>query len=267
MRVRSLVVAVVMTGAFSATAGAFVLVVIDPLSLIEHIALNSWRETIYSVLSDSVTTIGHMAERLSLFTDLTKYVPADPPAWRTRRIVPALPASDAYMAAINGGDTAGDGYAAVARQRVPVGDVFTRFGEAEDAAENALRSALATLDVAASAIIVGTDQTGRIRGNRHHEEEMLQALEDDVVDPDEEQSTTAVLDKVSAATLLRARQQETRMQLLAALTEQLLVDSKRDRDTEVATMNMQLGRLNRGRAVAASLLAGSADDFHSWRQP
>jgi hypothetical protein len=32
-------------------------------------------------------------------------------------------------------------------------------------------------------------------------------------------------------------------------------------------MNMQLGRLKRGRSVAASLLAGSADDFRSWRQP
>jgi len=51
------------------------------------------------------------------------------------------------------------------------------------------------------------------------------------------------------------------------LTEQLLVESKRDRDTETAVMNMQLGRLTRGRAVAASLLAGSAEDFRSWRQP
>ena len=78
---------------------------------------------------------------------------------------------------------------------------------------------------------------------------------------------TAVLDKMGAASLIRARQQATRMELLAALTEQLLVDSKRDRDTEAAGMNMQLGRLNRGRSVAASLLAGSADDFRSWRQP
>jgi hypothetical protein len=30
---------------------------------------------------------------------------------------------------------------------------------------------------------------------------------------------------------------------------------------------MQLGRLNRGRAVAGSLLAGSAGDLRSWRQP
>jgi hypothetical protein len=95
----------------------------------------------------------------------------------------------------------------------------------------------------------------------------IAALESDVIDPDLEQSTTAVLDKVSAAGLIRARQQEARMELLTALTEQLLVDSKRDRDTEAAAMNMQLGRLTRGRAVAASVVVGSADAFRSWRQP
>ena len=75
-----------------------------------------------------------------------------------------------------------------------------------------------------------------------------------------------MLDKISAASLIRARQQETRMELLTALTEQLLVDSKRERDTEAATMNMQSAVLARGRAVAASLLEGSAHAF-SWRQP
>ena len=38
-------------------------------------------------------------------------------------------------------------------------------------------------------------------------------------------------------------------------------------DTEAATMNMQLGRLARGRAVVGSLLEGSAHDLRSWRQP
>jgi hypothetical protein len=229
MCVRPIVVGVAMTCAFSASAGAFVLVVEDPINIAQHIALNGWREVIDSVLTRQVAKIGHMAQRLSLFTSLAKYVAPDAPAWRTRRIVPALPASDAFMAAINGGDSTGEGYAAVARQRVAVGDLFARFGDDDDAAENAVRSALATLDIAGSAIIVGTDQTGRIRGNRHHEEEMIQALEDDVVDPDAEQSTTAVLDKISAASLIRARQQETRMQLLTALAEQLLVDSRPSR--------------------------------------
>jgi hypothetical protein len=208
-----------------------------------------------------------MAQRLSAFTNIVKYVAPDPPLWRTRRIDGALAASDAFMAALNGGDAGGAGYQAVARSSVSARTALAGLGEESIEAQNALRSALATLDIAASVIIAGVDQTGRIRGNRRSEVATIAALESDVIDPNLKQSTTAVLDKVSAAGLIRARQQDTRMELLTVLTEQLLVDSKRDRDTEAATMNMQLGRLMRGRAVAASLLAGSADDFRSWRQP
>ena len=249
----------------SVSAGAFE--VYDPLNTLEHSFLNSWRESIGSVLTQQLDRVRQMARRLSVVTSLAKYVAPDAPLWRTRRIDDALAASDAFMDALNGGDETGRAFAAVARSRAPVGSAFAQFDEENVAAENALRAALATIDIADSVIMAGTDQTGRIRGNRRSEVNTIAALESDVSDPNTEQSATAVLEKISAANLIRARQQETRMQLLTALTEQLLVDSKRDRDTETAAMNMQLNRLTRGRAVGASLLAGSAADFRSWRQP
>jgi hypothetical protein len=57
------------------------------------------------------------------------------------------------------------------------------------------------------------------------------------------------------------------MQFLASIVEQLLVDNKRARDTEAATMNMQLERLRWGRAANSSLVAGAADALRTWRQP
>ena len=249
----------------SVSAGAFE--VFDPINTLEHSILNGWRQSIGAVLTQQLDRVRQMAERLSAITSLAKYVEPDAPRWRTRRINDALAASDAFMQAINGGDPTGHGYAAVARRRAPVGSAFAEFGEESGAAENALRAALATLDVADSVIAAGVDQTGQIRGNRRSELNAIAALESDVMDGDEEQSMSAVLDKISAGSLLRARQQHTRMELLTALTEQLLVDSKRERDTEAAAMNMQLGRLERGRAVAASLVEGSANDLRTWRQP
>jgi len=249
----------------SVSAGAFE--VFDPLNTLEHSFLNGWRQSIGGVLTQQLDKVRQMAKRLSAFTSLAKYVAPDAPLWRTYQIDDGLVASDAFMDALNSGDRAGRGYAAIARSRVSVGSALTEFGEVNIAAENALRAALATIDVADSVIVDGTDQAGRIRGNRRNEVETIAALEGDVSNGNEEQSATAVLDKISAAGLIRARQQNTRMELLTALTEQLLVDSKRDRDTEAAAMNMQLGRLNRGRAVAASLLAGAAEEFQSWRQP
>jgi hypothetical protein len=266
MRVRRTAMLIVVLSMLSAT-GARAFLVSDWLTLLEHELLRGWEESIVAVLSEEASQIQRMARRLSAFTNLTKYVAADTPLWRTGGIVGALAATDGYVRALAAGDAAGAAYEAVARQRGAAADVLAGLGEDEVEAERALRSALATIDLADSAIIAGTDQTGRIRGNRRSEMAAIAALEQDVIDPSDAQSTTAVLDKVSAAGVIRARQQQARLQLLTALNEQLLIDAKRTRDTEAAAMNMQLRRLLEGRAVAASLVAGSAQDFRTWRQP
>ena len=76
-----------------------------------------------------------------------------------------------------------------------------------------------------------------------------------------------MLDKLSGATVIRARQQQARLQFLAGIVDQLLVDSKRSRDTEAALMNMRLEALRDGRAAGGALVAGAADDLRGWRQP
>jgi hypothetical protein len=77
------------------------------------------------------------------------------------------------------------------------------------------------------------NDTGSLRFNgRKQELPAIDALESHVIDPSDTQSTTAVLDKISGAVLIGARQRQARSQLLAAFVEQLLVDSKRDRDAD-----------------------------------
>ena len=51
------------------------------------------------------------------------------------------------------------------------------------------------------------------------------------------------------------------------LPEQLLARGKRQRDTEAATMNMQLVTWRDGRAANAALAAGTGDALRTWRQP
>ena len=186
LRRTAIIAAVLCT--LSVSAGA--VEVFDPLNTLEHSFLNGWRESIGAVLTQQLDRVRQMAKRLSAVTSLAKYVAPDAPLWRTRRIDDALAASDAFMDALNGGDQTGRGYAAVARSRVPVGSAFAEFGEENVVAENALRAALATLDIADSVIMAGTDQTGRIRGNRRSEVNTIAALESDVIDGNQEQSTT-----------------------------------------------------------------------------
>ena len=66
-----------------------------------------------------------------------------------------------------------------------------------------------------------------------------------------------MLDKISGAVLIGARQRQARVQLLAGVVEQLLVDSKRARDADAAAMNMQLVTWRDGRAANEAFVAGS----------
>ena len=88
-----------------------------------------------------------------------------------------------------------------------------------------------------------------------------------MIDPSNEQSATAVLDKISGAVLIGARQRQARTQLLAGVVEQLLVDSKRARDTDTAAMNMQLVTWRDARAANEAFVAGTGDALRTWRQP
>jgi hypothetical protein len=270
LRRRVIALIVVLACLRTTPANAFVFVVADLLNIAKHEVLNIWADTKDALMQHQLETTWHLVQRLSLFTDLTNYLAPNAPPWLIRGITSAfsdLQASADFERAMQGQRPADVAYSGIARALLPIGDTAVQYGETNPAAANALRADLATLDIGASAIITGTDQTGRIRSTHVHEEDLLQSLETDVFDPSDKESATAAADKLSASILIQARQQEARGQLATALTEQLLVDSKRDRDAEVETMNMRLIFMQAGRAVGQSYIAGSANDLRTWRQP
>ena len=226
------------------------------------------KEDIFSVLGDEVRQLQRMARRLSDFTDLRKFATHDVPEWRIHLFeFEQYLFANGLNASLNYGDGSGVGFAEVARTRIAPGDELAALSGEDDLAYDAIRSQLATLDAADSSIVVGADQNGQLRFNGRKEQAAIDAMEADVGDPSDAQSAAAVLDKISGAGLIRARQQQARIEFLTAITEQLIVDSKRSRDTEAATMNMQLERLRWGRAANASLIAGAANDLRTWRMP
>jgi len=246
------------------------LVVFDPAVTFKNAGIAALKELLRDTLGDEADQLYKMAKRLSSFSDLSRYVISDDdtPQWRIHvfwgdQFLFANP----YNAALNYGDGSGMAYDEVARRRIAPGAELTALAETAPDAEAVILAELATLDAADSAIIASTDQTGQLRYNGRREIAAIEALQDDALDPSSDQSATAVLDKISGAGLIRAQQQQARMQFLAGIVEQLLIDNKRDRDTEAATMNMQLERLRWGSAANRSLIAGSGDDLRAWRQP
>ena len=265
---RPLVTACVVVLVTLGLSSAWAFVVTDPATTAKNAVTAVLKSHIVDTIVQQHDRLGRMAQRLSAHTTLNKYAVQGPPRWPTHASDPeTFPHAHGYLGALTYGDPTGAQFAYASRSRLPIEDTLSRLSPA---ARDNLERALATLDLADSTIITGTHQSGLLRENGRRELAVIDELERHVTDPSPDQSATAVLDKISGAALLEARQKQARLQFLNALIEQLLVDNKRARDTEAAALNMQLGRLRAfsdEEEGSAGFLRGTAADLSTWRHP
>jgi hypothetical protein len=232
------------------------------------------RNTVTAILKDLQASLEQqqhsqlrrMAQRLSMFTDLAKFRVADAPRWRIHDFEngDVFQFSRGYHAALNYGDGGGQGFDGVSQQLAnPASEVARLPAEAR----RLFAAGLATTDIAAATAIAGTHDSGRLRFNGRRELQAIERLEAHVTNGSQEQSTTAVLDKISGAVLVGARQRQARSQLLTGIVEQLLVDGKRARDAEALAINMQLATWRDRSWIDAAFVRGTGDALREWRQP
>jgi len=208
--------------------------------------------------------IRRMAARLSVYTNLDKYALPDSPDWRRTDPGTALYSAE-YESALRSGDAVGDAYLDLVEPILPRRPPR---GDRDSTARRAFAARLATIEVADATNVASTDTVGRIRANgADNERRAISALEASVTDPSSSHSATAVLDKIGGAVLIGTRQRQARLRLLTGVLEQLLVDSKRVRDTDTSAVNMQLVTLRDAPAVNRAFAAGAGDALRSWRQP
>jgi hypothetical protein len=240
--------------------------VFDPAITIRNTTTAIVKELLGNLQEQQRRQIRRMSRRLSLFTDLQKYKLPEPPRWRIHIFddpEAVLFASD-YNAALNYGDASGNAFRGVT---VPVIDARTLFGEEDPTAVREFAARLATINVADATAISATNDTGHVRYNGRSEQDAIDQLDRDVLDPSDEQSATAVAEKLSGSALIAARQRQARAELLVGIVEQLLVDSKRSRDTEASLMNMQLTTWRIAGPANTAFGAGVGDALRTWRQP
>jgi hypothetical protein len=262
MRRHILVLIVLM--ALPASAGAQ-LVVYDPAVTLQNTITAALKEYLIELQRQQHSELRRMAHRLSNFTSLRKYALNDVPLWRTHEVEgPTFLFSFDYNGALNFGDASGASFLAVSHA---VENAASALGRLSPAAGRELLSRLATIDVSGSAAIAATHDTGRLRYNGRREFAAIEGLQRDATDDSLEQSATAVLDKISGAALIGGRQRQARIQLLSGMVEQLLMESKRARDTETGVMNMQLVAWRDRAAANQAFVAGTGDALRSWRQP
>lgn len=264
MRRTFFAIALVFTGCLAASAQ---IVVYDPAVTARNGVTAAVEQVLENIQDLQRRLFRKMSRRLSLFTDLSKYQLPEPPRWRIHIFndpSAVLFAGD-YNAALNYGDASGNAYRDVTVPLLGAGGLLD-----EEMAPDAVRdfaARLATIDVADAVAISATNDTGHVRYNGRREQDAIDVLESDVIDPSQDQSATAVVDKLSGATLIGVRQRQARAQLLVGIVEQLLVDSKRERDTEAATMNMQLTTWRESQAANTAFVSGASDALRRWRQP
>ena len=242
------------------------IVVSDPAITIRNTVTAVVKELLANLQEQQRRQIRRMSRRLSFFTDLQKYQLPEPPRWRIHIFNDpdvVLFAGD-YNAALNYGDASGNAFRSVT---VPMIDPRGLFGEDDPTAIREFSARLATINVADATLISATNDTGHVRYNGRKEQVAIDQLDADVLDPSNEQSATAVAEKLSGSALIAARQRQARAELLVGIVEQLLVESKRSRDTEASLMNMQLTTWRLAGAANAAFGAGAGDALRTWRQP
>lgn len=210
--------------------------------------------------------IDRMSRRLSRLTNFRKYSLPEPPMWRIHDFWDEgiSPLARDFHGALNYGDRLGRALIAVSHDVTSTTGLLNRLSPE---GLRAVSSRLATIEAAESALVTASHDAGLTRFNGRRELAAIEALEAQVIDGSDEQSSTAVLEKMSGATLIAARQRQARVQLLSALVEQLLMDNKRARDADATAINMQLVRWRDGPRANAAFVAGSGDALRTWRQP
>lgn len=234
--------------------------VIDPTNLAQVVLIARRTQQQLDELQAQYRTILRMAQSLG---NMESYrVPTipitrhDPSRWEYGR---------PWIEGLNGGDPTGAAYWATT---VPLQRPNAELSRLTPAARRAFERQYATIEITDSVAQMGGHQVALVRGYHGRLQQAVQALESDVLNGlPRFHEMTAILDKVASGELLARRQDMAANQLLSHALEQLLARSKRLRDTEATTINMQLVTWRDGRGANNAFVAGTGDALRTWRQP
>jgi hypothetical protein len=257
--VRRIILALVVLSIAIAPAHAQ-LAVIDPANLTQAVLIAQRAQRHYEELQAQYRTILRMAQG---FGSMEGYrIPSisitahDAARWQYGR---------PWLQGLNSGDATGAAYWATT---IPLERPTSMPATLTGTARRTLERQYATIEITDSVATMGGHQVGIIRGYHGQLQRAVQDLEGDVLNGLlRYHEMTAILDKIAAGELLGRRQDMASNQLLSHALEQLLSKSKRQRDTEASSMNMQLVTWRDGRGSNEAMIRGAAEALRTWRQP
>lgn len=257
---RCVLVSVFVVAVVGSTPAQAQLTVFDPTNYAQTILIAQRAQRHYEELMAQYRTILRMAQGLG---SLEPY--RLPGIAATRHDLSRWQYGRPWLSGLNSGDATGSAYWATT---LPLERPSALPALLTASARRQLERQYATIEITDSVAMMGGHQVGLMRGYHGQLQRAVQDLEGDVLNGLERyHEMTALLDKVAAAELLGRRQDMAANQLLSHALEQLLARSKRLRDTEAVTMNMQLVTWRDGRPANEALVRGTGDALTTWRQP
>jgi hypothetical protein len=184
------------------------------------------------------------------------------PAWPTHDLSSWLFAQP-MLSALNRGDTTGARYRQVADLVDIPTDVLARM---PPELRRRLGTAYATIELADSIATRAVDQAGAVRSNGRLILQTIQAMDTDAFALDDSyQTQNAILNKINTASVLGLRIGAQSNQFLMDALEQLLVENKRQRDTEAKGMDATIHQWRYGQLYGADLFSRTAANLDTWR--
>ena len=109
---------------------------------------------------------------------------------------------------------------------------------------------------------------GQMRANAPDVEATIQNLEADSLSSNPNMnSEIAVLNKISAADVIALRNTQDTNKLLATLTEERIIEAKRQRDAEAQAFNNHIQFMSQGQAAMAAQSSGASQAMLAWKMP
>ena len=126
----------------------------------------------------------------------------------------------------------------------------------------------ATVELTDGANISALETVGQLRGTSTQVENAIRNLEDDSLSSDPRMNTQiAVLNKINAANIIALRSGQATNQLLTAMTENQIVNAKRQRDAEARAIRTHIRFVADAKAAMEAQAAGASDSMVKWRMP
>jgi len=258
-----------------ATSAAFAVlglgdVVYDPAAVANLVRQFHQMEQEYMQL---VATYQTVRSQYSQMIYMAKMVPAElrgryrtlATAWRNSAAADTYGSTAAWTAAINSGLGVPDGYQQATQKLNAYGAAFSSI-PADELDRVKVNYATVELTDGANQDTIGL--LGRLRANAPQVASAIQNLEADTLSSDPNlNSEIAVLNKINAANLVSLRNGQDTNQLLVAIAEQEVIDSKRKRDAEAAAINEHIRFLGEEQGILRAQTGDPSARMLAYRTP